>query len=148
MTYKNNLTLSFLMLLIISTVHSENVRGPMAGVIQFDGSSEETVLANIESLLAVTLSESISPLIQGIKLTISGPEGMSLYRNSFALYIYENLNKNPVMNQMSYRGTQSYMRFMDFEKNVSFLIPLSDNHTMSPDRSSYMVSEDNPEHEH
>lgn len=143
MIYKRNLILSFLMLLVISAVHSENIRGPMAGIIQFDGIAEETVKANIESLVAVTLSESLSPLIQGLKLTISGPEGLSLYRNSFALYFYENLDNTPVLDQMSYRGTQSYMRFMDFEKNISFLIPLSENHTMSPDRSSYIVSEDN-----
>ncbi len=122
---------------------SENIRGPVEGIIEFDGYSSQSVSSKIESLVGIKLPDTLSPLVQGLRITISGPDSLSLYRNSFSLYIYKKLNQEPSSDNMSYQGTQAYMRFMDFEKSMNFLIPLSANHTMSPDRSSFIVMENN-----
>ena len=127
---------------LLSVISAENIRGPVSGIADFTGSDILTIETRIESLVGIRLSSSLSPLVQGVKVTVSAQEAMALYRNSFALYLYRDLDKSPDVSENSYRGTQSYMRFLDFDKPVSFLIPLNSNHTLSPDRSSYLISEE------
>jgi len=45
------------------------------------------------------------------------------------------------MEQNTYRGSQALMRFLAFSDPIHFLIPLTDNHTMSPDRTSFLVTD-------
>ena len=143
MIKKTFLLLTLLIFLCLFTAESENIRGPIDGIVEFDGYSTQSVTSKIESLVGIKLPETLSPLVQGLRITISGPDKLKLYRNSFSLYLYKELDQEPSADNMSYQGTQAYMRFMDFEKSMNFLIPLSRNHTMSPDRSSFIVMENN-----
>jgi len=143
MTYiKRFLPLLFLISLATLPIFPENIRGEVAGIVDVDGSREQTVTGKLESLVGIRISDNLSPLVQGIKVTVVGNKDLSLYRNSFALYFYQELDNPPSEKLISYQGTQAYMRFLDFEQSISFLIPLTSAHTLSPDRSSYIVSEE------
>lgn len=132
-----------LCLLLCSRAFPDNIRGPLAGVVDLDVSRDQTLRGKLESLIGITLSAEADPLVQGIKLTVSGGPALIPFRNSFALYVYHDLDETPAQGRVSYRGTQTYMRFLDFEQEISFLIPLSAAHTLSPDRASFLISEEN-----
>ena len=143
MKLKKFLTQTLFCIAVLFPITAENIRGPVSGVLEPSYGKAEVLESSIEALVGLVLSPPVSPLLQGVKITISADEGLTLYRNSFALYLYKNLDSEPVMERTSYKGTQTYMRFMDFGKPVSFIIPLSDTHTLSPDRTTFLVSENN-----
>ncbi len=130
-------------LMILFSVSAENIRGPVSGILEFSHGKTEILEGSVESLVGLILQEPLTPLLQGLKITVTADDSLTLYRNSFALYFYKNLDSVPSPDQTSYKGTQTYMRFMDFGKPVSFIIPLSDTHTLSPDRATFLVSEKN-----
>ncbi len=140
---KKTLLILLLFLNFLIPLSSENIRGPVAGVVEFSEAGWKTIEASVESLVGLVLPDHITPLLQGVKITVSADSGMSVYRNSFALYFYKNLDTAPSTEVSAYKGTQTYMRFMDFGKPVSFIIPLSESHTLSPDRATFLISEKN-----
>ena len=143
MNQKKLLSQLLFSLMILFSVGAENIRGPVSGILNFSSGKNEILEGSIESLVGLILQDPLTPLLQGVKITVSSEKSLTVYRNSFALYLYKNLDSTPSFDQTSYKGTQTYMRFMDFGKPVSFIIPLSDNHTLSPDRATFLVSEKN-----
>ena len=127
-------------LLYISVLHlsAENIRGPVSGYLSLEGDHSVTMKA--ESLTGIGL-EGLSPLIQGLRISIKADKEMELYRNSFALYLYKDLNGPFSLDQNSYRGSQAFMRFLTFSEDINLLIPLSDDHTLSPDRDSFILAD-------
>jgi len=134
---RGKLILIFMILLRMS-VFAENVRGPVSGVLSLDG--ERQLNTKIEHITGITV-DGVSSLVQGVKLTLKADESMALYRNSFALYLYKDLDAPFNPENSSYRGSQALMRFIPFTNDLNILIPLNDNHTMSPDRSTVLLSD-------
>ncbi len=130
-----------LLLLLTLPLSAENIRGPVSGTLVLDNlKTPKTVTTRVEELTGIVVDE-ISPLVQGIKLTVKAAPDMVLYRNSFAIYIYRDLDNEYSEDQESYRGTQAMMRFLSFTDDLNILIPLNPNHTLSPDRSSVLMSD-------
>jgi hypothetical protein len=120
------------------SLFAENIRGPVSGTLSLSG--ERKIITRVENLCAIDL-QNMSPLIQGVKLTVPMDKDMELYKNSFALYLYKNLDSEFSEDKTNYKGTQAFMHFLPFSDSLNILIPLSNNHTMSPDRSSYLLSD-------
>ncbi len=127
-----------LLFCISGLLFAENIRGPVSGQLSLKGKQE--LHTQVEALTGIILDKP-SPLIQGICISIPADEQMSLYRNSFALYLYRNLNENFDTKKESYQGSQALMRFIPFQDALNILIPLSRDHKMSPDRSSILLSD-------
>ncbi|MDC7234434.1 MAG: hypothetical protein PQJ58_14470, partial [Spirochaetales bacterium] len=79
--------------------------------------------------------------VQGISVSVRASDEMVIYKNSFALYLYKDLDQNFTLENNSYRGTQAFMRFLPFHSDLNVLIPLKRDHTLSPDRSSFLMSD-------
>ncbi len=122
----------------LSQLSAENIRGPVSGYLSLEGS--RTVETKAEHLTGIGI-EGLSPLIQGFKLSVLADDEMEIYRNSFALYLYKNLNTAFDTETGSYKGSQALMRFLTFTEDLNILIPLTDNHTLSPDRSSFILAD-------
>jgi len=120
------------------SLSAENIRGPVSGTLNLNG--ETKIQTRIENLCGITLPK-ISPLIQGIKISVYADQDMEIYRNSFALYIYKNLNGLISKDRESYEGTQVFMHFLPFSDPINILVPLDNSHTLSPDRSTYLLSD-------
>ena len=132
--------LLFFTLLVLASLQlsAENIRGPVSGYLSLEG--ERSVKTKAEHLIGIGL-EGFSPLIQGFRLSVFADDEMEIYRNSFALYLYKNLNAPFDTENNSYKGSQALMRFLTFSEDLNLLIPLTDNHTLSPDRSSYILAD-------
>ncbi|MDC7241086.1 MAG: hypothetical protein PQJ50_12080 [Spirochaetales bacterium] len=123
------------------TLSAENIRGPVSGTLVIDSlKSTKTVTTGIEEITGIVINE-LSPLVQGVRLTVKAAPDMALYRNSFALYIYRNLDRDYSEELQNYRGSQAMMRFLSFSDDLNILIPLNGGHTLSPDRSSVLLSD-------
>ena len=127
-----------LLLITAPQLTAENIRGPVSGYLSLDGN--KIVETKAEHLTGVGL-EGLSPLIQGFRLSVMADDEMEIYRNSFALYLYKNLNKPFDLETGSYKGSQALMRFLTFNEDLNILIPLTENHTLSPDRSSFILAD-------
>ena len=120
------------------SLSAENIRGPVSGTLSLNGNKR--INTRIENICGIDL-QNISPLIQGLKLTVPVDEDLVIYRNSFALYLYKNLDSEFSEEKTNYKGTQAFMHFLPFSDSLNILIPLNENHTLSPDRSSYLLSD-------
>ncbi len=129
-----------LIALVLMTVSlsAENIRGPVSGILDLSGNKK--IQTRIENLCGISLT-GVSPLIQGLKISVYADEEMEIYRNSFALYLYKNLDSDVSPEKKSYEGTQIFMRFLPFAEPMNILIPLDNSHTMSPDRSTFLLSD-------
>ncbi|MBF9018835.1 MULTISPECIES: hypothetical protein [unclassified Oceanispirochaeta] len=137
------LLLLFMLSTVALSVSAENIRGPVSGTLILDGLNENrSVTTKVEHLTGIIIKD-LSPLIQGIKISVRASDEMVIYKNSFALYIYKDLDKDFSEEENSYRGSQAFMRFLPFSDDLSVLIPLSDAHTLSPDRSSFLMADSN-----
>lgn len=133
--------LVFLLSVSAVSVFAENIRGPVSGTLVLDSLNENrSVTTRVEHLTGVVIKE-ISPLVQGIKLSVKASEDFVIYKNSFALYLYKNLDKTFTEEDNSYRGSQAFMRFLNFSDDMNVLIPLNPAHTLSNDRSSFLMAD-------
>ncbi|MDA3956530.1 hypothetical protein [Oceanispirochaeta sp.] len=130
--------LLFMYTTLTFSLTAENIRGPVSGTLSLGGNTR--INTRIENLCGIDL-KNISPLIQGLKLTVLADDEMVIYRNSFALYLYKNLEGDFSEEKSSYNGTQAFMHFLTFSDSLNVLIPLDKNHTLSPDRLSYLLSD-------
>ena len=117
---------------------AENIRGPVSGYLSLE--KDRSLETKVEHLTGIGL-EGLSPLVQGIRLSVLADEEMEIYRNSFALYLYKNLDSPFNPEKKDYKGSQALMRFLNFSEDLNLLIPLTDNHTLSPDRSSFILAD-------
>lgn len=136
-----NILLLFMLSALTMSLYAENIRGPISGTLILDNINENrSVNTSVEHLTGIVI-KNISPLIQGIKLSVRSSDEMVIYKNSFALYLYKNLDKDFSEEENSYRGSQAFMRFLPFNDDLNVLIPLSSDHTLSPDRSSFLMAD-------
>lgn len=137
------LLLLFMLSTFALSVSAENIRGPVSGTLILDDLNENrSVTTKVEHLTGIVIKD-ISPLIQGIKISVRASNEMVIYKNSFALYLYKDLDKDFSEEENSYRGSQAFMRFLTFSDDLSVLIPLSAAHTLSSDRSSFLMADSN-----
>jgi hypothetical protein len=138
-----NILLLFMLSAFSMSLYAENIRGPVSGTLILDNLNENrSVNTSVEYLTGIVIKD-LSPLVQGIKLSVRSSEELVIYKNSFAIYLYKNLDKDFTEEENSYRGSQAFMRFLPFSDNLNVLIPLSSAHTLSPDRSSFLMADSN-----
>ncbi|MDA3850351.1 MAG: hypothetical protein PF447_03685 [Spirochaetaceae bacterium] len=122
------------------TVFAENLRGPIAGIVNISDSAEvPTVELKLDELAAFMLDFQ-NPFLLAVELRIEIPRNLQTYRNSFALYLYKNISPLPRLDENSYQGNQMIMHILPSQNTLSLKIPLIENHGLIKDATSVVTS--------
>ena len=119
---KSHLITVFFLFTIIISSFSENIRGEVKNIIEIE---TEKVLIDFSlfDLTAVNIKQ--SPFIEGLELTLSIPDILTKYRDSFMLNIYYKLNTSPKESLKSYRGSLLLTEIVPVTKKFFISIPMN-----------------------
>lgn len=125
---KKILFILFLIHLAVAS-YAENIRGTVAGTIA-DGT--EGLSFKPEELIILDGSE-ISNIQEGVEIRVEIPAGIRRFQNSFALFIYRNVQPIPTRDRNTYTGTRTYMRLLPSREALFLRIPLYRKHSITSD---------------
>jgi len=134
------LKIRFLLLFFIilnAFLGAENLRGELAGIISVVAEDEQNTGfdLNIDELAAFNIATE-NPFLIGIELRMDIPRELQEYRNSFALYLYQDITPLPSLNIKDYRGQRILMHILPSQNQISIKIPLVENHNIVKDATS------------
>jgi hypothetical protein len=113
----------FLIILIVPTF-SVNIRGEVSSILTIKTEKEETDF-NMFDLTGLFITE--SPFVKGLELTITIPDDLARYRDSFMVNIYYKLDSFPDKNIKSYSGNLLFSKLLTVSKKMFISIPMSQN---------------------
>jgi len=111
----------FLFILLTATF-SDNIRGEVNSIVTIETEKKETDF-KIFDLTGLIITD--SPFIEGLEVTITIPDDLTRYRDSFMINIYSNLDTSPDKNIKSYRGNLLFSKLIPVSKKMFISIPMS-----------------------
>lgn len=128
--------------LVFSTfLYGENLRGELAGLVTVVSGDEinNSIELNIDELAAFAITTE-NPFLIGVELRMDIPRSLQEYRNSFGLYLYQDITPVPNLNTRDYRGQRTLMHILPSQNQLSIKIPLVENHSIVKDATSVVSS--------
>lgn len=119
---KKKLFTVFLLFTVILSLFSENIRGEVKNVILIETENLSTDF-NLFDLTGINIGK--NPFIEGLELTLSIPDELERYRDSFMLNIYYKLNSLPDKSLKSYRGSLLLSQIIPASKKMFISIPMT-----------------------
>jgi hypothetical protein len=118
-----------LILVSLTHAHAENIRGTLAGTVSGGG---DPVTFKPEELVVLD-GRDITSIQEGIEIRVDIPAGIRRFQNSFALFVYRNVQPSPSPDGAAYSGTRAYMRLLPSREALFVRIPLYQDHGISSD---------------
>jgi hypothetical protein len=87
------------------SVHSESIRGELADGITAGKSGDHEARLLLGQFSTIEIADPVE-LIQGIEIEIDVPENIRAYRDSFALYVFHEMDRKPEKGQKAFSGSQ------------------------------------------
>lgn len=100
-----------------------------------EGEQNSGLDLNIDELAAFNIATE-NPFLIGIELRMDIPRALQEYRNSFGLYLYQDIVPLPNINIKDYRGQRILMHILPSQNQLSIKIPLVENHNIIKDATS------------
>lgn len=131
----------FLFLIYSSFLYGENLRGELAGLVTIVSGTEDNnkIQLSIDDLAAFTIATE-NPFLIGVELRMDIPRALQEFRNSFGLYLYQNITPVPSLNTRDYRGHRTLMHILPSQNQISIKIPLVESHSIVKDATSVVTS--------
>ena len=137
---KKNAALLILFLISLLPLFSENIVGTMRGqLILENGHETSQVELKLEDLASADYLFD-NPFVQGVELVFSIPENTRNFRNSFALYLYRDIQPEPDTSISHYRGNQFFMQILPYTSEFSLKIPFDSSHTLRKEADSVVTA--------
>ena len=131
---------AFLFLLTLPPLFSENIVGTMSGLLILENSGESSAVElGLEDLASADYLFD-NPFVQGVELVFAIPQSTRNFRNSFALYLYRDIQPAPDVSLSHYRGSQFFMQILPYAAEFSLKIPFDDNHTLRKEADSVVTA--------
>jgi hypothetical protein len=118
---KKLLTVFYLIIIIVSTF-AINVRGEVNSILSVNTDTLKTEF-KIFDLTGINIQQ--NPFIEGMELTISIPEDLNKYRDSFMLNIYYKLDSDPNTALKAYQGSLLVSSVVPVSKKMFISIPFT-----------------------
>ncbi|MCK5198092.1 MAG: hypothetical protein KAR21_07065 [Spirochaetales bacterium] len=118
---KRFLTVFFLFIFILSAF-SDNIRGEVSSLITIN--SEKSV-TNFKLFDLTGISAVQNPFLEGLDLTLTIPEELMKYRDSFMINIYYRLDNNPDELLKVYKGSNLLSTTIPVSRKMFISIPLT-----------------------
>lgn len=119
---KKNLYILLFLFSFLIPVFSDNIRGEINEVLNVSTDKIESNF-KIFDLTGVTISQ--NPFIEGLELTLTIPDDLLKFRDSFMLNIYYKLNSKPDTNVKSYTGNLLLSEVLPVSKKMFISIPIT-----------------------
>ncbi len=114
---------AILLLLITLQLFPVNIRGEINGLVSISTENISTQFS-LHELTAILLEE--TPFIERIDLTLTIPEELSRYRDSFMVTIYSGLDNTPDKMLKSYTGKKIFSAIIPVSRKMFISIPIVD----------------------
>lgn len=118
---KKKLITVFFLIIVTIPSFSLNIRGEVKNVIEIEKEKKVTEFTLFD-LTGIDIKQ--NPFIEGLELTLSIPDELAKYRDSFMLNIYYNLDTAPRESLKSYRGQLLLSQIVPVSKKIFISIPL------------------------
>lgn len=130
----------FLLILFSFPVFSDNVRGPLAGNIEFiPGESEfNPLVINIDDLITIPLEA--DPYTNGLSIKLKTPRTFQKFRNSYGLYLYKSIYPSPSTSNRYYSGEKVLFEILPMQDEVVIFIPLTTGVTRE-DKADFYIAD-------
>ncbi len=119
---KKKLFTVFYLIIVIISSFSENIRGEVKNVIEIETKKKVTNFTLFD-LTGIDIKQ--NPFLEGLELTLSIPDGLARYRDSFMLNIYYKLDSAPRESLKSYRGNLLLSQIVPVSKKIFISIPMT-----------------------
>ncbi|MCK5675131.1 MAG: PEGA domain-containing protein [Spirochaetales bacterium] len=117
---KKLFTVFFLLTIIISSFPL-NIRGEVKKIIEIETDKAVTEFTLFD-LTGISIKN--SPFIEGLELSLTIPDELAKYRDSFMLNIYYKLDSIPSESNKSYKGTLLLSQTVPVSKKIFISIPM------------------------
>ncbi len=127
---KKLITVFFLLTVIISSF-SLNIRGEVKKIIEIETEKSESEFTLFD-LTGINIK--YNPFIEGLELSLTIPDELAKYRDSFMLNIYYKLDSIPSESNKSYKGNILLSQIIPVSKKIFISIPiiLASNNDLIP----------------
>jgi len=112
----------FLLFIFVFSAFSDNIRGEIKNLLDI---KTEKVEADFKIFELTGFFLTKTPFVEGLELTLTIPEDLSKFRDSFMLNLYYNLNSEPNINLKSYRGELLLSKVIPVSKKMFISIPMT-----------------------
>ena len=125
---KRKLVLLFL-LLLSHALMSETIIAPVKSIIILSPQSDttNTVEIGLEDAFAIDLKDDKN-LIEGITISLTLPNTLKKYSDSFMIYIYSSVTPTPDRRIKNYRGTRIFSHFLPYLNRLYITVPIKGNY--------------------
>ena len=120
---KRFLTVFFLFIFMISAF-SDNIRGEVTSLITIKSEKSVTDF-KLYDLSSISVMQ--NPFLEGLDLTLTIPEELGKYRDSFMINIYYELDKIPNESLKVYRGSSLLSTTIPVSKKMFISVPFTGN---------------------
>lgn len=118
---KKLVTLFFLFIFIFPS-YSDNIRGKIKNLLDIE---TEKVEADFKIFELTGFNLTKTAFIEGLELTLTIPDVLEKFRDSFMLNIYYNLDPEPNINHKSYRAELLLSKIIPVSKKMFISIPMT-----------------------
>ncbi|MDC7224569.1 MAG: hypothetical protein PQJ60_12570 [Spirochaetales bacterium] len=136
----NKILLLIFLVLSLLPVYGENIVGSMTGLLILEnGEDTSPVEIGLEDLASMDYLYD-NPFVQGVELIFHQSSTARLYRNSFALYLYRDVQPEPEGTVSQYRGSQFFMQIIPYTTEFSVKIPFNSDHSLRKEADSVVTT--------